>query len=295
MPDEPVHARDPDGGEQPADRGGDEADEERHDHGDGEAEVGVEAEGNEGHAGDQEDDRHAGEENGEGDLVGRLLPLRPLDEADHPVEERLARVGPDPDHDAVGEDLRAPGDRRAVAAALADHGGRLAGDGRLVHGRDALDHLAVAGDDLAHLHHHHVALAQRGGGDALLAPGGELAGHRLLPQPAEGGGLGLAPALGQGLREVREEDREPEPEGHVPREPGGCGARRAQDHVVQPDERGEDAPDLHHEHDRVLHHRPRVELAHAVEERGAEEVSFPGGHGADVSCRSWLRTPFRTA
>ena len=136
------------------------------------------------------------------------------------------------------------------------------------------------GIDLAHLDHDLVALAQRRGGDALLAPGGELAGHGLLPQPAQRRGLGLAPALGQGLGEVREEDREPQPEGHVPREPRGRGARGAQDQVVQPDEGGEDAPDLDHEHDRVLHHRPRVELAHAVEERGAEEVPFPGGYGA---------------
>ena len=66
-----------------------------------------------------------------------------------------------------------------------------------------------------------------GGGDALLAAVDQLAGHGLLPQPAQGGGLGLAPALGQRLREVREEHREPEPEGDVAREPGGQRRRRA--------------------------------------------------------------------
>ena len=56
---------------------------------------------------------------------------------------------------------------RAIAAALADHRRGLAGDGRLVDARDALDHVAVAGDQLAGLDDHHVALAQRRGRDRL--------------------------------------------------------------------------------------------------------------------------------
>ena len=145
--DQAVHAGDADGGEQAADRGRDQADEQRHDH---------------------RRPRSAGRSRApNGTSVtqairkmivsptsrtcraisfGRLLPLGALDEADHAVEERLAGVGGDADHDAVGEHLGAAGDRRAVAAALADDRGRLAGDGRLVHRGDALDHLAVAGD-----------------------------------------------------------------------------------------------------------------------------------------------------
>jgi len=49
------------------------------------------------------------------------------------------------------------GDRGPVAAGFADHRGGLAGDGRLVHRGDALDHVPVAGDDLAGLDHHVVA------------------------------------------------------------------------------------------------------------------------------------------
>ena len=45
--------------------------------------------------------------------------------------------------------LRAAGDGRAVAAGLADHRRRLAGDRRLVDRADALDDLAVGGDHLA--------------------------------------------------------------------------------------------------------------------------------------------------
>ena len=55
----------------------------------------------------------------------------------------------DPHDDLVGEHPRAAGDSRAVAAGLADHGRRLAGDRRLVDRGDALDRLAVAGDQLA--------------------------------------------------------------------------------------------------------------------------------------------------
>ena len=55
----------------------------------------------------------------------------------------------DLDDDAVGEHAGAAGDRAAIAAGLADHRRRLAGDRRLVDGRDALDDLAVGGDHLA--------------------------------------------------------------------------------------------------------------------------------------------------
>ncbi len=62
-----------------------------------------------------------------------------LDERDHPVEERLARLRRDPHDDLVREHTRAAGDRGAVATRLADHRRRLAGDRRLVDRRDALD------------------------------------------------------------------------------------------------------------------------------------------------------------
>ena len=66
---------------------------------------------------------------------------------------RSRKVSPgferDAHDDPVGQHPGAAGDRRAVAARLADDRGRLAGDGRLVDRGDALDDLAVAGDDLA--------------------------------------------------------------------------------------------------------------------------------------------------
>ena len=49
------------------------------------------------------------EQNGEGDLVRRLLPLRALDQRDHAVQKCLAGIGGDLDLDPVREDTRAPG------------------------------------------------------------------------------------------------------------------------------------------------------------------------------------------
>ena len=73
------------------------------------------------HDDDQEDQRQAGEQDVQGDLVGRLAPLGALDQRDHAVQEGLARLLGDLDDDAVGEDAGAAGDRAAVAAGLADH------------------------------------------------------------------------------------------------------------------------------------------------------------------------------
>ena len=58
-------------------------------------------EGLQGRGGRQEDDGQAGEQDVEGDLVGRLLPAGALDEGDHPVDEALARLGSDLDDDPV--------------------------------------------------------------------------------------------------------------------------------------------------------------------------------------------------
>ena len=118
---------------------------------------GVDGEGLQRHDRQQEDDRQAGQQDVQRDLVRRLLPVGPLDERDHPVEERLARLGRDAHDDLVGQHPGAAGDRRAVAAGLADDRCRLAGDGRLVDRGDALDDVAVAGDHLAGAHDAHVA------------------------------------------------------------------------------------------------------------------------------------------
>ena len=100
---------------------------------------------------------------------------------------------------------------------------------------------------------------------AVAQPGDGLGPHR-----AQRVGLGLAAALGERLGEVAEDDREPEPERDDAREPGRlvAAAERlaAEDLDQEPDGR-EHGADLDHEHDRVADHPPRVELAHAGEDR----------------------------
>ena len=116
--------------------------------------------------------------------------------------------------DAVGEDARAAGDAGAVAAGLADHRGRLAGDGRLVDRGHALDDLAVAGDDLAGLDHDHGRPpAGRWRRFPRSSPSSQQAvGRRLPARLAQGVGLGLAAGLGQRRGEVGEQHRQEQPD-----------------------------------------------------------------------------------
>ena len=174
----------------------------------------VGGDGDQRDAGEEEDEGQADEEDVQGDLVGGLLARGPLHEPDHPVEEGLAGVGGDAHQDPVGEHRGAAGDRAAVAARLPDDRRRLAGDGRLVDRGDALDDLAVAGDHLPGLDHHHVPLAERGGRDLLLPAVREPAGLDVAPHLAQRVGLGLAAPLGHRLGEVGEDHREPEPQAH---------------------------------------------------------------------------------
>ncbi len=209
---QPVHAAMPMAESRPADGGGDEAHQERHHRRRRQLDPAVDASGTRRHAGEEEDQGQPHQQDVQGDLVGRLLPRGALHQGDHPVEERLAGVGGDADHDPVGEDRGAAGHRAAVAAALADDRGRLAGDRALVDRGDALDDLAVAGDVLPGLHHYHVTLAQ----DARRRPSPravhQLAGPDVLPHLPQRVRLGLAPALGHRLGEVGEQHGEPEPE-----------------------------------------------------------------------------------
>ena len=93
---------------------------------------------------------------------GRALPDGALDQRDHAIEERFAGAAGDADDDPVGDDRRAAGDARAVAARFANHRGRFAGDRRFVDRGDAFDDFAVAGNDLPGLDHDPVARLQIG-------------------------------------------------------------------------------------------------------------------------------------
>ena len=248
---EPVHAGDPDRREQGPDRRRDQGHEQRDQGRDrdlGGGEVRERAQGDDDH---QEDQGEPGEQDVERDLVRRLAALGALDQADHPVEEALSGLLGDLDHDPVGEHPGAAGDRAAVAARLPDHRRRLARDRRLVDRGDALDHGPVAGDHLAGLDHDHIARLQLGGRDlaAVAQVGDRVGAHR--PQRV---GLGLAAALGQRLGEVREDDREPEPDRDREGEPGrlvAAAERLAPEGLDQPADRRDHGADLDHEHHRV--------------------------------------------
>ena len=73
------------------------------------------------HHDEQEDERQHREQDVQRDLVRRLLPDGALDERDHAVEKRFARIGGDLHHDPVREHPGAAGHGGAVAAGFADH------------------------------------------------------------------------------------------------------------------------------------------------------------------------------
>ena len=85
---QPVHAGDADGGQQRADGGGDEGHEQGDQHDRRHRAAGILGEARDGHRCEQEDQRHARQQDRERDLVRRLLPLGAFDQRDHAVEER---------------------------------------------------------------------------------------------------------------------------------------------------------------------------------------------------------------
>ena len=279
--DQAVHAGDADGGEQPADGGGDQADQQGHQHGDGDGRAlpgrlhAVEREGQQGGADDQEDDGETGQQDIQGNLVGGLLAFGAFHQADHAVQETLAGIGGDAHDQPVGEQARPAGDGAAVAARFADDRGAFAGDGALVHRGDAFDDLAVRGEDVAGFHQEQVVLAQSGRGDqfvfGLAVRAGQFLGLGGLAGPAQRLGLGLAAPFGQGFGEVGEQDGEPQPEGDRADETGR-GFALAEERL-DPQDGGQQAAHLHHEHDRVAHHPARVELDERIQDRALVQLA----------------------
>ena len=122
-------------------------------------------------------------------------------------------IGRDLHANPVGQHLGAAGHRRAVAARLANDRRRLAGDGALVHRRDAFDDVAVGRDHLAGRHPDDVALAQRRRRHDLVGPVRALAlRDRLGLGPPQRVGLRLAAALGHRFGEVGEQHGQPQPD-----------------------------------------------------------------------------------
>jgi hypothetical protein len=210
-----IHAGDADRRQQRADRGRDQRHEQRHQdhHRDRTARIGCEA--RDGGDRDHEDDRQAGEQDVQRDLVRRLLPPGTFHQRDHAIQEGGSLGCGDAHLDPIGQHAGAAGDRRTIATALADHRCGLTGDRRLVDRGDAFDHIAVARDQVAGLDQHDVALFQLGGGDRLPVRGvlqGEALGSGLGARPAQRRCLRLAAAFGHRLGEVGEQHGHPQPD-----------------------------------------------------------------------------------
>ena len=96
-----IHARDSDGRKQSADRRRDQADQQRDQHRHARRPSRVERKRAERYHGEHEDQRQTRKQNRQRDFVRRLLALGALDERDHAVQKRLARIRADPHQNLV--------------------------------------------------------------------------------------------------------------------------------------------------------------------------------------------------
>src|SRR5262249_31155341 len=273
------HAGDADGGEQAADGGWNQAHQQRNQRRDRDRVApsrrlgGVDREGEQCRAGDQENQAHDHEQHGEGNLVRRLPALRPFDQGYHTVVKGLAGSVGDSHDDPIGEHARAAGDGTQVAASLADYRRRFARDGAFVHRRDALYDLAVAGNEVARFHQNEVSAPEGRGRRrhhlAVTLPLGEELRLDLASRLPQRLRLRLAAALGDRYGEIREEHREPERDRYREDEEGRCLAL-SYDRLNE-QKGGEPAPDVHDEHHRVLQLVRRAQLAHRIDQRPAQD------------------------
>ncbi len=161
-----IHAGDSDGGEQSADGGGNQADQQGNQHGharhfagsglrDAERRVRLQRDNRQ-----QEDQRQARNQDVERDFVRRLLALGAFHQRDHAIQECFAGIGCDANLDVIRQHAGAAGHGAAVAARFANHRSALARDYGFIHGGDALDHFAVAGDQFARVAGHYIARAE---------------------------------------------------------------------------------------------------------------------------------------
>jgi hypothetical protein len=117
-----------------------------------------------------------------------------------------------------------------------------------------------------------VTNAKLGAGDGFGGSiGTETVRHGFALGLAEGIGLSFAAAFCDGFGEIREKDSEPEPESDLKIEADGLMASG----FFKEQRSGDDAADFDDEHDGVLHHDARVELAEGIDDRLAQNVGVP--------------------
>ena len=225
----------------------------------------------------QEHERQRHQQDGQRDLVGRLLALGRLDHADHAVEEGLARVHRDAHHQPVRQHARAAGHGREVAARLAHHRRRFAGDGALVDRGHAFDDFAVERDHVAGFDQHHVALAQVRAPARAAKPGRRgaarfsfLAQVSLRRPRSDAACALLRPSASASAKLANSTVNHSQTEigQHEGRRHAGV-AREAQ--RMHPQQRGQDAADVDDEHHRVAPLHARAQLGEGAPQRGLDQ------------------------
>ncbi len=164
----------------------------------------------------QEHDGQRHQQDGQRDLVRRFTALGAFHHGDHAVEEGFARVDAALHHQPVGQHARAARHRGEIAAGFADHRRGFAGDGAFIHRGAAFNHFAVARDDVAGFHQHHIAFAQRIGRHRpplrTVKRFRQFLRIAVLVHPFQAVGLRLAAAFGQRFGEVGEQHGKPQPQ-----------------------------------------------------------------------------------
>ena len=204
---------------------------------------------------------------------GRLLPFGAFDEPDHAVEEGGARRGGDAHAYPVGKHLRAAGDGRAIAAEFANDRRRFPSDGGFVDRSHALDHLSVGRNDVAGFNQHDVIDLELRRGNQPIALRIVRAGYQLGlgfgALPPQRFGLSLAPTLGDRFGEVGEQHREPQPQDDLEFETDVFAAGRE---ITDQNHSRQHGDNFEHEHHRILHQRPRIELHEGGADRRHDDL-----------------------
>ena len=272
--DHAIHARDTDGREQAADRGRNQADQQRDENRDRDrlaAPRGLNAVQRirqQGDAGKQENQREFSEQNRQRDFVRRLASRGAFDHRDHAIEKTFAGIIGDAHHQPVRQYARAAGDRTAITAGFANHRRGFAGDRAFVDRRRAFDHFAIAGNLFVGLHQHQIATAQiasRGGCDRTIAiRRRQFVGQHIATRAAQCLRLRLAATFGQRLGKVRKQQGEPQPQTHPQNKSGRCFAVAEQ--CLQPQAGSHHAADKNHEHHRIAELALRCKFAQRFEQ-----------------------------
>ena len=149
--------------------------------------------------------------------------LRAFDHRNHSVQKTV-RPSPCVTRMTIRslDDAGAAGDRAAVAAALADHRRRFAGDRGFIHARDSLDDSPSAGMMSPASQTTRSPFCKIGRGNFFLAAVLQATRHRVLARPAQTGGLRFAPAFRHCFSKICEEHREPEPDRQLRDEAAQC-------------------------------------------------------------------------